>query len=68
MNDPLTQKATYLQSSRFLQEALDRSEHELRVIATLYHKHGHTSRAEEIYRAVQELQFAREAKFLPPYQ
>jgi hypothetical protein len=35
-----------------IQEALDRSERELELIAKFFHQHGYTDRAKQIYSAV----------------
>jgi hypothetical protein len=37
---------------RNIQDALDRSERELELIAKLFHQHGYTDRAKKIYSAV----------------
>lgn len=33
-------------------QAMDRSAHELQLLANFYHQHGYTERAQEIYRTI----------------
>ncbi|MBU6452778.1 MAG: hypothetical protein KGS72_13410 [Cyanobacteria bacterium REEB67] len=39
-----------------LDEAMDRSNRELRLLANFYHQHGYLDRAQEIYRTVLRIQ------------
>lgn len=38
-----------------LNDALDRSSHELQLLANFYHQHGYTERAQEIYKTILKL-------------
>ena len=43
-----------------LDEAMDRSHRELKLLANFYHQHGYLDRAQEIYRTVLKIQEDRD--------
>lgn len=45
-----------------LSDALDRSAHELQLLANFYHQHGYTERAQEIYRTILRIRSERDAR------
>jgi Tfp pilus assembly protein PilF len=43
-----------------IDEAMDRSHRELKLLANFYHQHGYLDRAQEIYRTVLKIQDDRD--------
>jgi hypothetical protein len=45
-----------------IQDGLDRSDHELKLLANFYHQHGFKEQAQEIYRTILNIRGARNAR------
>ncbi len=45
-----------------IENALDRSDHELKLLANFYHQHGYLDCAQEIYRTILKIRRDRDAR------
>jgi hypothetical protein len=50
------------QNGESIERALDRSAHELQLLANFYHQHSYPERAQEIYRTIMKIRRDRDRK------